>query len=321
VPCLLVALPTGRIEAANPAVASLLEVDHGSIVGQRITSLTRGLWRSESMRLLLAGSQSEFAGPTTLRFSDGRLQPCVASVRAMATPGLRWVLALFDVNGTGAAGSLLRASDIDVVVVVGDGEGSIGDVSPNITDLLGYAPGDFIGRPALSLFHADDVSSFFTVTTEAVSSGHTRSIRARVRHADGSWVPLRIFATVLHDHSARALGFVLVPDLAEAGVGALHDAGRMDEVERRLRRIAIEIAALGVGEGLGPEIPPEVARVLGSLSPKRQEIVERLQAGARVPSIAQAMYLSQSTVRNHLSAVFRELGVSSQEELLLLLRS
>ncbi|MGD9997420.1 MAG: LuxR C-terminal-related transcriptional regulator [Ilumatobacteraceae bacterium] len=50
-------------------------------------------------------------------------------------------------------------------------------------------------------------------------------------------------------------------------------------------------------------------------------MLRRLLAGERVPSIARALYLSQSTVRNHLSVIFQRLGVHSQEELIQLLRS
>jgi DNA-binding NarL/FixJ family response regulator len=57
------------------------------------------------------------------------------------------------------------------------------------------------------------------------------------------------------------------------------------------------------------------------LSSRQWEIVARLRRGERVPQIARAMYLSQSTVRNHLTAVFRKFGVHSQSELLTLLRS
>ena len=39
------------------------------------------------------------------------------------------------------------------------------------------------------------------------------------------------------------------------------------------------------------------------------------------PEIARSMYLSQSTVRNHLTAVYRKFGVHSQRELLELLTS
>ncbi|MDX6204840.1 MAG: Bacterial regulatory protein luxR family, partial [Frankiales bacterium] len=44
-------------------------------------------------------------------------------------------------------------------------------------------------------------------------------------------------------------------------------------------------------------------------------------AGERVPMIAERMFLSQSTVRNHLTSVYRKQGVRSQQELLRLLRA
>ena len=45
-----------------------------------------------------------------------------------------------------------------------------------------------------------------------------------------------------------------------------------------------------------------------------------LLAGERVPRIARQLYLAPSTVRNQLSSVYRKLGVSSQQELILLFR-
>ncbi|MBI5088776.1 MAG: EAL domain-containing protein, partial [Actinobacteria bacterium] len=57
------------------------------------------------------------------------------------------------------------------------------------------------------------------------------------------------------------------------------------------------------------------------LSTRQLEVLRRLLAGERVPGIARALYLSQSTVRNHLSVIFQRLGVHSQEELIQLLRS
>ena len=56
------------------------------------------------------------------------------------------------------------------------------------------------------------------------------------------------------------------------------------------------------------------------MSPRQWEIASRLVGGERVPSIAADMYLSQSTVRNHLSAIFQKFGVHSQRELLALWR-
>ena len=55
---------------------------------------------------------------------------------------------------------------------------------------------------------------------------------------------------------------------------------------------------------------------LRELSQRQLEILRRLLRGERVPMIARDLFLSQSTVRNHLSAIYRRLGVHSQAELL-----
>jgi DNA-binding CsgD family transcriptional regulator len=47
----------------------------------------------------------------------------------------------------------------------------------------------------------------------------------------------------------------------------------------------------------------------------------RLVRGERVPTIARDLFLGQSTVRNHLSAMYRKVGVRSQPELLARLAS
>ncbi|MDQ1739703.1 MAG: hypothetical protein QOE53_1355, partial [Pseudonocardiales bacterium] len=59
---------------------------------------------------------------------------------------------------------------------------------------------------------------------------------------------------------------------------------------------------------------------LERLSRREIEVVRMLLLGDRVPVIARQLFISQSTVRNHLSSVFRKLRVSSQQELIVLLR-
>lgn len=59
---------------------------------------------------------------------------------------------------------------------------------------------------------------------------------------------------------------------------------------------------------------------LERLSRREIEVVRMLLLGDRVPVIARQLFISQSTVRNHLSSVFRKLRVNSQQELIVLLR-
>jgi DNA-binding CsgD family transcriptional regulator len=54
------------------------------------------------------------------------------------------------------------------------------------------------------------------------------------------------------------------------------------------------------------------------LSDREAQVVRLLLSGLRVPLIARQLGLSPSTVRNQLCMVYRKLGVSSQQELILL---
>jgi EAL domain-containing protein (putative c-di-GMP-specific phosphodiesterase class I)/DNA-binding NarL/FixJ family response regulator len=95
---------------------------------------------------------------------------------------------------------------------------------------------------------------------------------------------------------------------------------RRDTVSSVGRQIdAVLLDMLKVARDQAPEI--DLMSESEKLSTRQLEVLRRLLAGERVPSIARALYLSQSTVRNHLSVIFQRLGVHSQEELIQLLRS
>jgi DNA-binding NarL/FixJ family response regulator len=57
------------------------------------------------------------------------------------------------------------------------------------------------------------------------------------------------------------------------------------------------------------------------LSPREWEILTHVRSGRRAAAIATALVLSPSTVRNHLTSIYRKLGVNSHSELVELLRS
>jgi DNA-binding NarL/FixJ family response regulator len=97
-------------------------------------------------------------------------------------------------------------------------------------------------------------------------------------------------------------------------------ADRVRELESRLRRIGLEVRAAGVLDNLALLPTPGELPELGQLTTRQREILSRLRRGDRVATIAAELYVSPSTVRNHLAAIFRKFGVHSQAELLELLR-
>jgi DNA-binding NarL/FixJ family response regulator len=52
------------------------------------------------------------------------------------------------------------------------------------------------------------------------------------------------------------------------------------------------------------------------LTNRQREILTRLLQGDRVPTISRGMHLAASTVRNHLTTIYRKVGVHSQADLI-----
>jgi DNA-binding NarL/FixJ family response regulator len=96
---------------------------------------------------------------------------------------------------------------------------------------------------------------------------------------------------------------------------------RVAALEQGMQKIANLVKELGLVAPEEVRHRPEVEALLGQLSGRERQIVELLLASRRVPGIAGALGISPHTVRNHLKAVFRKLGVHSQEALLELLRN
>jgi DNA-binding NarL/FixJ family response regulator len=66
----------------------------------------------------------------------------------------------------------------------------------------------------------------------------------------------------------------------------------------------------------GEEADVNSSELVDLLSPREREILEAVASGQRVRTIARVFTISPFTVRNHLKAIFRKLGVHSQVELL-----
>jgi DNA-binding NarL/FixJ family response regulator len=91
---------------------------------------------------------------------------------------------------------------------------------------------------------------------------------------------------------------------------------RAARLEGHLWRIAAEVAASGVGDAATAAETWRTDPVVREMSPRQLDVLRRLLRGERVPSIARDLYLSASTVRNHLAAIYRRAGVHSQAELI-----
>jgi DNA-binding NarL/FixJ family response regulator len=121
-----------------------------------------------------------------------------------------------------------------------------------------------------------------------------------------------LVAPLTREHPGR-VSFALL-GLPPTPVGARAD--RVAELERRLRHIATEVRAAGVLDDL--DVMPATSEhpQLSELTSRQWEILSRLLRGERVPTIARGLFISQSTVRNHLAGIYARFDVHSQAELL-----
>ena len=131
---------------------------------------------------------------------------------------------------------------------------------------------------------------------------------------DAVWVPVRCEVSPLCDHNPPRFAVAMwVLDTDGHSESSEQRAARLED---HLWRIALEIAAAGIGDAPASGEMWWGDPALRELSQRQLEILRRLLRGERVPTIARDLFLSQSTVRNHLSAIYRRLGVHSQAELL-----
>jgi len=129
-----------------------------------------------------------------------------------------------------------------------------------------------------------------------------------MRAASG-WRDVRAVLGALVDSEKRLV--ILLP---ETGAGDL----RAVKLEEHLRRIAAEVQASGILE-ITPA-PLGLVSTIGQagLTARQWDVLTRLLRGEQVPTIAQELHLSQSTVRNHLSTIYKRTGVRSQAGLMAL---
>jgi DNA-binding NarL/FixJ family response regulator len=76
---------------------------------------------------------------------------------------------------------------------------------------------------------------------------------------------------------------------------------------------------LAGGEGLGSRAKPgQQTPALASLTPREREILTLIAKGHSNREIARLLYVSESTVKNHISSVYKKVGLAGRSRLVLL---
>jgi DNA-binding CsgD family transcriptional regulator/PAS domain-containing protein len=192
----------------------------------------------------------------------------------------------------------------------------IESVSEDVVDLVGIAPHELVGHSLVQGGQRYEVSRLFEAS-RLTRTGGSVAIAARFTDASGAQKDLSCILICLGGEEHR-YGFILVPIRALADGAA---AKRAALLEQHLWKIAAEVEASGILQNLVDLPNPAILKEIGTLTTRQWDVLSRLMRGERVPMIARELFVSQSTVRNHLNAIFQEFGVHSQGELLDLLKT
>ena len=200
-----------------------------------------------------------------------------------------------------------------IVLAVTDHDWQIEYVSSD-AELLGARGSELRGFPLTGLVHPSAATEFLAAAAQAAADHLAVTAVTRMRAGRERWADRYCLMVPICEHQPPRLGVVI-----SAGPTAAKLDGPGSQLNECVNQAALEARAVRTLDAL-----PALARLPhgSELSARQTEIVARLVAGQRPPDIANSMFLSPSTVRNHLAAIYRKFGVHSQAELLAaLLRS
>lgn len=308
-PVAVLELPAGVILAMSSCALEIIDRDR-SVIGRLVDDITvdaatggfallhQGRLSGYETTRVFAGASGERTARVWLRALAGGPTAGLALV-VFAGPGpLRAALHLLDGDATGAP-----------VIGTADRTLAIDRISAEVEELLGAPAADVLHQPILRLVVEEDSAALLLALAEAAATGNGACVAVRLHRASGGPVP--VFVSLVPLAPAPSFAFAITDRTAA------HDP-RSSAAASMLMSIGAAIEGTDTTRGLAKQSWP--VKGLERLTNRELHIVGRLVDGDRVPAIAASLFLSQSTVRNHLSSVFAKLGVSTQQELIHLLR-
>jgi DNA-binding CsgD family transcriptional regulator len=315
-PALVLEVPSERIVAASPAATQLLDPLGGIVVGRLLEEFTSDR-PTPGPDLFVGGRLNGFETFRVLRRrgeTDLKVRMWIRRFDHQPTTEFVVVVIVAD-RPSGADYPHAEWQEAPAVVGTADASLLIERVSSDAEELFQMPVDDLLGRSLLALIAQDDVPVCLTALSEASALQHGITIHVGI-HTGKEGPPLRCEILILPLQPSPSCAFVFLP--IPAGTAPDPVSADLSAMLLRLGRGA-EAAELarGVFRGISERSVPGLSR----LTTREFEIVTRLLEGDRAPAIASKLFLSQSTVRNHLASVFAKLGVNSQQELVDVLKT
>jgi DNA-binding CsgD family transcriptional regulator len=302
------------ITAASPGAHELLDPLARPLVGRSVMDFLEG-HPSGAMPLLAAGRITGYETIHVLKLTGERRR---LWINTLPDTGLsKTVIAVLlkeDVVGR----TFVPWKDDDALSpMIGstDARLMVDRISSEVFEALGYRPEEIIGTSLLGLIVPEDIAAVLLAL--ARTSKHKEGVTLRVGVVGADLVPVRCQLVLLPLTPAPSCAFALLTDVSDGRPGGPADGRAVADL---ITRLGGRIRGAMTSKALA-STPLRPGADLGHLSSRELEIVTLLMGGDRVSSIAKLLFLSEGTIRNHLSSVFGKLGVGSQQELIELLRS
>ena len=107
--------------------------------------------------------------------------------------------------------------------------------------------------------------------------------------------------------AAGAAGYLTKDIAAEDLAEAIQSAAR--GLVQLTPNVAARVATMMMPT---PDADADMQRLIDGLTPRERDVLRLLATGASNPEIAQALHLSSGTVKNHVSSILRQLGLTDR---------
>jgi diguanylate cyclase (GGDEF)-like protein/PAS domain S-box-containing protein len=147
-------------------------------------------------------------------------------------------------------------------VIVLDREGRVTFASPAAHSIFGYEPDEIVGCTPWDLVHPDDVPGAIDAFARAIENFQPEYVPLRIRHRDGTWIPVETLGSPLFDDPLLSGLLVNIRDVRERE----RMAAELRHVEARFQQ-AWDHAPIGMGfaarDGRFLDVNPAFCRMLG----------------------------------------------------------
>jgi DNA-binding CsgD family transcriptional regulator/PAS domain-containing protein len=321
VPVVLVHPASRRILEVSDAAAATVGVDRTQLLDGSLDDLVGPAVLDDTAMNLLRSRVDGYWTRATLRRGDGESFTADLVVRTFDYGPGRLLLLVLAVPGMldsagvdppqRVAGSRLAIGDVD-------SDWRVAHVSADVAALTGHSPDDLIGTPLLAAVHPADLPDLLAAIGKAADRSCGEWVQARLRVRGGTWRRCVVMVAPLSPRPGNTFVFVIGAATTDLD---REPGARLAELERRLWAIGREMRAAGVLRADDHTDDTSDLPGVEKLSPREWEILTHVRSGRRATAIAEALVLSPSTVRNHLTSIYHKLGVSSQSGLVELLRA